>query len=232
MARKSLLLVSRLKHQQVCQPSDPTVCTGKSILVSQCPSQKKTSDANSQQWLRQAQPLHKQQERGGTQRLCAQPRIRRSGPGLVSNHEQPVYDYEESLATPQDNNPVHPSDRKTMQAIAMPKKGDKVQTVRFQGGGRAQLPVSQEPKYTGIGDYARRAKAAGGFFNIVTIITHSSSRQARYLQGTSSLASPKQCVLSILVRISYAMQLTITHCVLDAVNARCHSIERPKNCCS
>lgn len=156
-ARKGLLLASRLKHQQVCQPSDRPVCTGKCKLVSRCPSmQKKTSDANAQQWLRQAQPLHTQPERNGTQRLCARPQVHRAA--------GPVSDYED-VPPPRNSKPVNPPDQKSMQAIAMPKKkqgpGDRMQIVHLQGGGKARVAVSQEPTYTGIGDYARRVKAAG-----------------------------------------------------------------------
>ena len=161
-ARKSLLLASRLKFQQVCQPSDPPVCAGKSKFLSSCQHmQMKTSDANTQHWLRQAQPLHQQSERSGTiQRLCAQPQISRYGP--VSDDE-----WGESLPPPRDSKRVNAPDRKSMQAIAMPKKkqgpGDKLQTVQLQGGGKAQVPAPQEPTHTGIGDYARRVKQAGVF---------------------------------------------------------------------
>lgn len=168
-ARKSLLLASRLKHQQVCQPSDPPVCTGKCKLISQCLlMQRKTCAANTEQWLRQAQHLHKQTERGGTQRLSARRQVHRAG-GPVSDLGQVSDDeWEEISPTAPDRKVASLPDRKSMQAIAMPKKkqgpGARLQTVHLQGGGRAWRPVQQEPKeYSGIGDYARRAKEAGVF---------------------------------------------------------------------
>lgn len=131
-------------------------------IVSLCPHmQKETFDANTQQWMRQVQPLHKRSERSRTfQRLCTRPRIRHSGP--VSDYERG-----ESSPHPQDSKPVSPHDRRLMQATAMPKKkqgqGGKFQTVRLQGGGTARMSPAQPPTDTGIGDYARRMKEAGVF---------------------------------------------------------------------
>ena len=186
LARKSLLLASRLKHRQVRQPVDPTVCTtGKHKSASPCSHmQKKTSAASNQQWLKQAQPLRKQEERGGTQRCCAHTQVLpdKSTPTSDLDDEDDEEDededdeddeWEQSPSTPQAPKPVSPPGRKPMQAISMPKKkrspGDKILTVRLQGGGKARLPISPEPTYTGIGDYARRVQAAGDLTALPTL---------------------------------------------------------------
>lgn len=181
LARKSLLLASRLKHRQVCQPADPALCTvvGKYKSASPCSyMQKKASAASNQQWLKQAQPFRKQQERSGTQRRCAHTQVLPDKSLPVSDNDDDDDDemeddndiegddWKHSPATIQDTKPVSPPGRKPMQAIAMPRKkrspGAKTLTVRLQDGGKARLPISPEATYTGIGDYARRVKAAGG----------------------------------------------------------------------
>lgn len=200
LARKSLLLASRLKHRQVRQPADPTVCTGEYKSASPCSyMQKKTSAAGNQQWLKQAQPLRKQQERSGTQRRCAHTQVRSDKSAPVSDDDDDDDDedededdeddeWEQSSATPQNIKPVSPP-RKPMQAISMPKKkrspGDKILTVRLQGGGKARLPVSPEPVYTGIGDYARRVRDAGDFaaVSMLRLTPQSGSKAATLMQS-------------------------------------------------
>ena len=182
LARKSLLLASRLKHQQVCQPSDLKVCTGNYAFVSQwSPVQTKTSAANSQQWLRQAQPLHEQHAQGGSQRLCARARDRETWRYLPQPYEtykhgsktyggsEPDWDnIVESSGTPDMTLPA----RKPMQAMSMPKKKQgtgqagpvqKFSTVRnVESGARSRIPeVPARTSSAGIGDYAKRVKAAG-----------------------------------------------------------------------
>lgn len=103
-------------------------------------------------------------------------------------------EWEQRPVTPQAPKPVSPPGRNPMQAIAMPRKkrspGDKILTVRLQGGGRARLPVSPEPTYTGVGDYARRVRAAGDSASFLMLrLTAQSSREAAPGQSIVGLHS-------------------------------------------
>ncbi|KAL3136519.1 hypothetical protein ABBQ38_005768 [Trebouxia sp. C0009 RCD-2024] len=147
LVRKSLLLASRLKHQQT-----------------------KATAANDLQWLKQAQPLHKQHERG-SQRLCVQSY---STDDYLDSLDDDWTDDEIDIACATADTAT--SGCKPMQAIAMPRKkagagrkqsAGQLRSVRLKDGTKAWRSKSEveantpPPRYTGVGDYNKRMKAAG-----------------------------------------------------------------------
>ena len=145
--------------------------------------QTKATQASHQQWLRQAQPLHKQHERG-SQRLCVQSY---SSDNYLDSPDDDWTDDDIELARQAATGSASTPDRKPMQAVAMPRKttgagrkqsAGQLRSVRLQDGTRTFLPKSEvaantaPPKYTGVGDYDRRMKAAGVLRQCSTLVLH------------------------------------------------------------
>lgn len=142
--------------------------------------QTRTTAANAQQWLRQAQAFQKQYKRG-SHRLCAQSHPNEDFLDTLeddwtddwtdSDHTD---DSRQDPAKTADTTSTSTPDRKPMQALAMPrtKRGKsqaagQLRSVRLRDGTKAWLPASEveaatpPPKYTGVGDYEKRVRAAG-----------------------------------------------------------------------
>ena len=155
------------------------------------------SRASGQQWLRQAQTLHKQLY-CTHQRLCA-----------VKDSEYDVFDEEDSS---DEESQASIPERKPMQAMAMPKKkkGSTQQQATNNGAARSVASPADRSKerpaakgevkaatYTGIGGYDARVKAAGRSCNHVV----SPAPCAAYLHRLFT-CEPCVHVLYVLCRVS------------------------------
>lgn len=151
--------------------------------------QTKATAANDQQWLRQAQPLLKQHE-CGSQRLCVQSFSRDdyldNGDDDWSDDD---LDMHKAYAVPADTASTSTPGRKPMQAIAMPRKkagagqkqsAGRLRSVRLKNGTKAWRSEAEvaantpPPRYTGLGDYDKRMKAAGVLLAIPTLAEETS----------------------------------------------------------
>ena len=205
--RKHLLLPNRLKIRQVSRPH--TSLNKKSChwhwcceWVQPCPAQEPLTAASRQQWVQQAQALHKQAQ-------LVQPRLRATKD--VKSDLCDEADLEVAIAADESSGSV--PERKPMQAMAMPRKIKQASTGKAtsaaQGTTSRVVPKQQQTTsngshgstYAGLGGYAKRVATAGVHCLVANICLCIAARnigwtQTLFKQDQAALHQTQTCMLA------------------------------------